>query len=258
MRGVGDFPDALSGSRRIRDVRKIPAAAVILAGGRSRRMGRDKAALRVSGERLVDRSARSLRPLFPEVYVAVGSRRWRPPAGTRAVRDRFPGAGPLAGIHAALSAARRPYLFVFACDMPFLSPALVRFLWGRSRGARGAVPEGPRGLEPLCAFYRKDLTDEIARRLSNGRGAAVHALAALPGVRRVGRSAVRRADPEGLSFLNLNRPRDLARLAGEGKAPYSGRRKGGGWMGSLIKKRRKKMNKHKYKKMRKRLAFLRK
>ncbi len=240
--------------------RKIPAAAVVLAGGRSTRMRRDKATLPLGGERLVDRAARFLRPLFPEILVATGSRRLPVPRGTRGVRDRFPGSGPAAGIDAAFlatRATRRRFLFVMACDMPSPSAALVRLLWRAARRGRGAVPEGPDGTEPLFGFYRRDAATVLARLLHEGQSVPVHRFARLSGARIVPWPAVRRADPAGASFRNLNRPDDVVRFRRDGKpATVSEERRCD--MGSLIKKRRKKMNKHKYKKMRKRLAFLRK
>lgn len=241
---------------------KIQAAAVILAGGRSTRMGRDKAVLRVSGERLIDHAIHFLRPLFPEILVAVGTRRLKLPRGARAVRDRFSGpdrrgAGPTAGIDAAFSATRRRFLFVMACDMPAASSALVRLLWDAARRGRGAVPEGPGGTEPLFGFYRRDAACALERLLRAGQDIPVRRLARLSGARRIPWETVRRADPCGISFMNLNRPGDIARFRREpDRVTVSGERRCD--MGSLIKKRRKKMNKHKYKKMRKRLAFLRK
>lgn len=189
----------------------IPAAAAVLAGGRSSRMGRDKAVLRVKGRRLVDLVCARLAPLFPEILVAVGRRRLTPPPGARVVRDRFPGRGPVAGIHAALRAARHEAVFIVACDMPRVSPRLAQLLWHRLAGARGAVPTGPRGPEPLCAFYRRDLAGPLARRLRRGALAA-RDLARLPGVCRIAWRDVRRADPTGVSFVNVNRPADLALL----------------------------------------------
>ncbi len=196
---------------------KILAAAVILAGGRSRRMGRDKAVLRIGGRRLLDIAAARLATLFPEILVAVGRRRLRLPPETRAVRDRFAWRGPAAGIHAALLSARHDYVFAVGCDMPLVSPRLVRLLWKRLAGARGAVPVGPRGVEPLLAFYARDLARPLARALSAGDVAA-RDLARLAGVRRVPWEAVRRVDPRGTSFVNLNRPEDLRLPLGRRRA----------------------------------------
>ena len=189
---------------------RLPAACVILAGGRSSRMGRDKATLRVGSRRLVDLVAARVGPLFAERWIAVGSRALHPPRGWTAVRDRFPGAGPLAGVHAAMRAARRPFLFVVACDMPSVSPRVVRFLWSR-RGRAGAVPEGPGGPEPLCAFYARSLLPAIERRLGSGSARSVRALIRLRGVRRVGWGRLRGLDPAGEGFASLNRPQDLRR-----------------------------------------------
>lgn len=188
----------------------MPAAAVVLAGGRSRRMGRDKATIRLGGRRLVDRAAEALGALFAEVWVSTGSRRLRLPRGTKGVPDLVPGAGPLAGIHAALRATRRRLLFVAACDAPRVDARAARLLWRAARSGRGAVPEGPGGPEPLFAFYARSLLPEIERRLRAGT-ASVRALARLRGVRRVPWGSLREAGVDAAAFRSLNRPADLRR-----------------------------------------------
>ena len=210
MRSARAFLDRfpLAGCSRVtrRIQGKIPAAAVILAGGLSTRMGRDKAVLRLGGKRLVDRAVSFLHPLFPEILVSVGSRRLALPHGARAVRDRFPGRGPSAGIDAAFSETRKRFLFVMACDMPAVSPALIRLLWAKARVGNGAVPVSPRGVEPLFGFYHRDIARRLARDLAAGKNVPVHRLR----TRRVPWPVVRRADPAGASFANLNRPADIA------------------------------------------------
>lgn len=198
----------------------IRATLVILAGGKSRRMGRDKATVRWAGRRLVDHVADSLGPLFPEKYVAVGSRvRFPLPRGCGAIRDRFSGAGPLAGVHAALLASRRRFVFAAPCDAPFPSRRLVRSLWKLAQGGLGAVPEGPTGVEPLFAFYGKGLLGQIEQRLSAAPRTGPSALAHLAGVRRLPWREVRRADPAGRSFADLDTPRAIWNRMGPARLP---------------------------------------
>ena len=193
--------------------RRIPAAAVILAGGRSKRMGRPKHALRIGKACVLDLLAERLRRVFPRVYVSVGLRPIRLPAGARAVRDLAPGQGPLAGLHAAFAGTREKRIFLVACDMPLVSEALIRLLWKRARGKSGAVPAGPRGVEPLCGFYARALAPEIRRKLERGER-SVYSLARVPGMVRVPWSVVRKADPHDRSFLPMNTPREWRRVRG--------------------------------------------
>src|SRR5256885_9776676 len=129
-------------------------AGVIVAGGRAVRMGgRDKAFAAVGGEPIAVRTIRLFHDLFPQVLVATNRPERFRGIGVETVADRFPGCGPLAGIHAALLAARHPYAFVAACDMPGLDPHVIRFLLARIGGAHAVVPRWQGDVEPLHALY---------------------------------------------------------------------------------------------------------
>src|ERR1700730_13173722 len=106
---------------------------VILAGGLSRRMRRDKASLPAGDGTLIEHLARRLARVVDETIVAGGSGRPTFP-GVRMVEDRYPGLGPLAGMHAGLSAARYPYVWVVGCDLPDVDPALADLFFGLAAG----------------------------------------------------------------------------------------------------------------------------
>ncbi|MFQ5350670.1 MAG: molybdenum cofactor guanylyltransferase, partial [Thermoanaerobaculia bacterium] len=116
---------------------------VVLAGGASRRMGRDKAALPWSGSTLAHRAAADLAEVCGEVVIAGPDDLARTDVGT--VADLFPGSGPLAGLHAGLERAAGRAIFALACDMPFVDAELVRHLVavaaGRPEGAWVATGE---------------------------------------------------------------------------------------------------------------------
>ncbi len=182
---------------------------VALAGGASRRMGRDKARLRVGDASLVERTAARLRGAVAEVLVA--DRELGLVPGCRSIADG-PGAGPAAGILGA--AAERPDhdLLVLACDLPEVPEALLRHL-AASIAEDAHVPRWSRGCEPLCALYRPAALAVMAAEARAGR-LALHAML------RLERFAVRYLEGERLDafgaprrlFLNLNTPEDLARL----------------------------------------------
>src|SRR5581483_10211476 len=100
---------------------RAPVAGVIVAGGRSSRMGgRDKAFAAVGGQPIAVRTVRLFQDLFPQVVVATNRPERFAGLGVETVADNYPGCGPLAGIQAALVASRHPHVFVAACDMPGL------------------------------------------------------------------------------------------------------------------------------------------
>ncbi len=103
---------------------------VVLAGGESRRMGQNKALLAVGGEKAIEAIIGAMSEVSLDVTVAANGQNASAyhMLGREIVCDRYPGQGPLSGIHAALHAARTPWIIVAACDMPFVTPGLFRFL----------------------------------------------------------------------------------------------------------------------------------
>ncbi|HOG01075.1 MAG TPA: molybdenum cofactor guanylyltransferase [Clostridia bacterium] len=146
----------------------MSAAALILAGGKSRRFGRDKTLLTLGGATLVERAVGHVRPLFDEILVAGSARKFHIP-GTRAIPDLYPDAGPLGGIHSGLVHAERDALFVLACDMPNFDAALCERLLARSAGCDVFIPCAGEELEPLFGVYRKSALPAVERLLLAGR-----------------------------------------------------------------------------------------
>lgn len=184
---------------------------VALAGGASRRMGRDKARLEVAGTSLVERAARRLDAVCREVLVADGGRRLVP--GRRSVADG-PGGGPAAGILGAAAVRPGRDLLVLACDLPRASRGLLARL-ARPTDAAARVPRWRGGLEPLCALYRPAALTALAAGVRAGE-LALHRLLRAPEltVRWLEEEEIRRFGPPEELFLNLNRPQDLERLNG--------------------------------------------
>jgi molybdopterin-guanine dinucleotide biosynthesis protein A len=178
---------------------------VVLAGGSSRRFGRDKARVEIEGVTLAERARRTLGQVCVEVLVADAGRGVLPDA--ESVPDG-PGRGPAAGILGA--AARRPGspLVVLACDLPHVPAELLRRL-ARARGD-WVVPRRREGLEPLCALYRPRAIERLAAQVAAGR-VALHPLAGDP------RLEVRYLEPVEILdlgdpahlFWNVNTPQDL-------------------------------------------------
>ncbi len=131
-------------------------SAVILAGGNSSRMGRDKAWLEVGSQRLLERQIELVRATGAvEVFISGRAATDYAGLGGRVLHDQFANAGPLAGIERALDAAASPLVLVLAVDLAAMSAELLRRLAAASATNVGVVPRWNGKLEPLAAFYPK-------------------------------------------------------------------------------------------------------
>jgi molybdopterin-guanine dinucleotide biosynthesis protein A len=171
---------------------------VVLAGGASSRMGRDKALLELDGETLIASAARRLGDVCEEVLIADAGRGLLPGS----VPDG-PGKGPAAGILGAARARPGDRLLVLAVDLPKVPVSLLAELAGAE--ADLAVPRWEGGLEPLCALYGPAALAALEERVGQGR-LDLRTLVESPGLRVV------YLDGAGEVFLNLNRPEDLRRM----------------------------------------------
>ena len=185
-------------------------SGVILAGGKSRRMGRDKSHLILGGETLVARAARTLSALSDDVVVVANTLEPRGNLAARLTGDVIAGGGALSGIHAGLAAARHEFALVVACDMPFLNLALLRHMASLAPGHDAVVPHWQGESEPLHAIYSRQCITVIEPVLRRGGGRIVELYATIR-VRYLEMEEIARFDPEGLSFFNINSPDDWER-----------------------------------------------
>ncbi len=155
------------------------ATLIVLAGGRSERMGRDKATLPVAGVTLLEWIVRTLGPSFRETIVAGASA----PSGARAAADLHAHAGPLAGIEAGLRTARADRAFVIACDMPRVSARLATLLLERSVGHDIALPRVADLDQTTCAAYARSVLPRITAFLDSGGRRVATLIASLDAVR---------------------------------------------------------------------------
>ena len=184
---------------------------VILTGGRSRRMGRDKGNLPVGEGTLLERMIGRWSGVFDAVAVSVGEGERPLPAGVTALLDRHPGAGPMAGLEAALAELETDAVFLTAVDMPFGDAALAR--WMAERMGQADVCTIRRGggrPEPLFALYRKSCLPAITRSLEAGRRSFVQGLFPFVEVEQVGEEELAAFDLER-SLFNANFPEEWER-----------------------------------------------
>ncbi len=170
-------------------------AAVILAGGMSRRMGRDKAVLPFGAETMLARAVRSYSAVFPSVYLSVNQAGRFALPGVPELVDRRPGQGPLAGLETAFLATDAPVVFLAAADLPFADPALARRL-------ADACTERDACLlslkEPLFGAYRRTCLPTVTELLDTGRRSMRSLLE---------RIELQEIDPSA-RILNVNEPSD--------------------------------------------------
>ena len=187
--------------------------AVVLVGGRSTRMGRDKATLVPDAGDGRTLTQRVLDALAPFAATRLLSGRAVPGLDVAAVPDQYTDAGPLGGIASALDAVGTDLAVVAACDMPSIAAALVEHLLRRAAD----TPDAPavlcrsiRGLEPLLSVWRPEsAAPHLHAALRSGTRALHDAIATLPSVIVVEPDEWRPHDPTGASFHNWNRPADL-------------------------------------------------
>lgn len=195
---------------------------IILAGGLSRRLGRDKAVEPIDGQLLVGRVMDALAQIADELVVVVNTpQRGRelplPDSAVVAV-DIYPNAGSLGGIFTGLSSASNQWGIVVACDMPFLNLDLLSYLLSFRESHDAVVPVLDDRPEPTHAAYSKVCLSAIEARLEAGDLKIARFFDDVR-VKYVSQRRVEKIDPERRSFFNVNTEEDLARahlLAGEG------------------------------------------
>jgi len=191
----------------------VPPVAFAVAGGQSRRMGRDKALLPWGGTDLLGHALARLGAVCPDVRILAGARPRYEERGRPVLTDAAEGAGAMGGLLAGLEAATGPALLL-AVDLPFVPAGLLARLLVLAEEADLAVPVSPGGPEPLCAVYGPACRAPVRRCVEAGR---LKMTAFWPDVR------VRRVGPDELAafgdparlFRNINVPADYAGARGE-------------------------------------------
>ena len=194
--------------------RQITAA--LLAGGRSSRMGIDKASLQLDGAPVLSSLVTRLWPLCAGgVMVVRRAEQALPdlPASCRVEEDLISDCGALGGLHTALTRADTPWVFVAACDMPLLSPQLVEWMRDQPpQEAQAIIPVRDGFLEPLHAFYSVSCLEPVEHALAAGKRRMSSWLGSVR-VEQIPEESWQSVHPSGHSFLNVNRPHDLERVA---------------------------------------------
>ena len=175
---------------------RVPATAIILAGGGSSRMGRDKSMLPVAGRPMIEHVYEQLRPYFTQTLVSSNNAAAHDFLGATVVADDLAGRGPMMGIVSALRASANDVNFVVACDMPEIDTALMRSMLRQARDYDAVVPKvGANFYEPLFAAYRKSALPAMEELMQSGNNKIVDSY---------GRFRVRYVDLGDRQFRNIN------------------------------------------------------
>ena len=190
-------------------------SAVILAGGKSSRMGRDKAFLEIGGKPLLARQIEIVRAAgVTEVFISGHGETDYSSFGCRVLKDNFPDAGPLAGIETALAAAKNPLLLVLAVDLPEMNSDFLCALAAYGGENLGVVARVSGNLEPLAAFYPKAAQSLAETLLRAGRNAVIDFAGQCVQGNLVW--LVELPTHEAKYFTNWNSPADFASAAVDG------------------------------------------
>ena len=178
---------------------------MILAGGQSKRLGTDKALLELDGESLLSRAVRKAAALSDDVIVVTNNPETYEHLGlaARFVPDDQPGEGALMGVYSGLKAAAHESALAVACDMPFFSVPLLRYMLPKIARYAVVIPRFDSMLEPLHAIYGRRCLPFMAALLAQGRRQIISFLGDVE-VYYVEEPTIARFDPLHLAFLNVN------------------------------------------------------
>jgi molybdopterin-guanine dinucleotide biosynthesis protein A len=195
------------------EARLDDCTGVLVAGGRGTRLGGlAKGLLTRGGETIASRSVALFRSLFADVLVVANDPAPYAGLGVPIQADLIAGKGAPAGLHAALSAARTPWIFTAGCDMPFLSEVPIRFLAARrTAGTVAVVPVWKGVAQPLHGLWSRAALSVVERMITGG-DPSLQAIVRAVGARLVSEETWATIDPRGLALENANTPEDLARL----------------------------------------------
>ncbi len=187
--------------------------AIILAGGKSRRMGFNKAFLKYGDTTFIGHQIERLSEIFDEIILSANDTDTYTHLGLPIVPDVIPGKGPLSGICAGLMRSASSHAFVIACDMPFVHEKVIRYLKEQIDGYDVVVPQTSRGLEPMHAFYSRNCIQPMYRCINEGRLRIIDFFSEVK-VRIVDEQEFKGLDLSTQSLTNLNTPEEYQKYCG--------------------------------------------
>lgn len=185
--------------------------AVILAGGKSARMGFDKQLIKINERRLMDSLISKLRREFDEIIIVTNKPEYYEGLSDKIIRDIIVGKGPLSGIHAGLNEASNEFVYFIACDMPNINLEYIRHMKESVRNVDtfACITRFGNWIEPFNAFYSRKLKSQIEIHLLDNKK-SINSLLEKVEVHYISEEEARRFSPNWDMFLNLNTKEDLS------------------------------------------------
>lgn len=193
--------------------RKHQVTGIILAGGSSTRIGKNKAFLQLGSRSVIEHTISRILEVVDDLLLVANDVEEYKDLGVepmKLVQDAIPYRGPLGGILSGLEISTTSINLIVACDMPFLNPLLLNFLLGQIHGCDIVVPMTEAGPEPLHAVYTKSCLPTIREAMGQGETRIISLFDQVK-VRYVGKETLQFYDPENLSLFNINTLEDLER-----------------------------------------------
>ena len=184
---------------------------LIMAGGKSRRLGQDKRFLTLGGKSCLQHVLDAYRDLFDEILIVADAKEPFQSVGVRVVEDLIPGAASLGGLYTGLFYAEEERVFAAAADMPCLSPETIKIVLEQAERGDVVIPDLNGKLQPMHAVYSKVCLPYLKAFIDRSE-LKVQNLCAIPELRvhRIPQSVFEAVDPKLRSFFNINTPDDLA------------------------------------------------
>ncbi len=189
-------------------------SAAILAGGENRRMPILKAFIEVEGQKIIERNLKIMKSIFSEIFIITNQPEAYSHLKTPLLGDIYDIRGPMTGIFTALLNSSNRWIFISACDMPFLSTKLIEYMASKRADYDAVVPESPisegaqGGVEPLFAFYSKHLAASMEKAILSGNK-SLRDFLNNKRVHYITSGEINKLDPDKKSFINLNTPEDI-------------------------------------------------
>lgn len=186
--------------------------AIILAGGKSSRMGYDKAFAELGGAPLIEKQVDLLRGIFKKIIIVTNTPEKYKLSKVKTVKDIIPGFGPLSGIYSGLIASRSLHNFIVACDMPFINTGLIEYMHKKAAGYDVVIPKVKNKYEPLFCIYSQSCLKYI-KALFEKKSLRIISFFPQVKVKKItAREISRFSRPEKI-FVNINTPWDLRKIS---------------------------------------------
>lgn len=181
---------------------------VILAGGENRRMPVLKAFIEVGGQKIIEKNLTLMKGLFSEIFIVTNEPEAYAHLGVQMLGDVYTIRGPMTGIFTSLLNSSNRWVFIVACDMPFINDRLIRHMASKRKNSDAVVPIVKYKKEPLFAFYSKQLLEPMEKAVLGGKK-SLRDFSRNKRVQYITEKEINKMDPNAASFINLNTPEDI-------------------------------------------------